>query len=414
MEFWNGKRVLITGISGFVGPYLARTLLERGAEVWGLFRPRADGRVPARVREMGLEGEVRLVVGDLRDLASLASALDEARPEVVFHLAAQSFVARSFRYPVETFEINTLGTANLLEAVRFKNPDIRVVFAGSSEEYGLVFHNETQLARAREKYGRIFPEPTRLPELPIREENPLRPMSPYAVSKVQGDYMMRNYFHSYRIPTIVSRAFNHEGAGRGPMFVTSQIANQVMRRVMGEQEEIRLGYVGAFRDWSHIQDVVEGYVAMAEKGEPGEVYNLGSARTNSVLTYLLWALEEVDWKVHELRTLRGDVRVEDPGREEMLERFGVAFAASRVDRMLLDGEVDFTLEQEGLRLVTEKGEVVVRFDPSRFRPAEVPILLTDARKARERLGWVPRKGLRDILRDQINFYLDPHRRFPPE
>lgn len=414
MGFWQGKRVLITGISGFVGPYLAQALLDRGAEVFGLFRPRADGRVPERVREMGLEGDVHLVVGDLRDLASLASALDESRPDVIFHLAAQSFVARSFRYPTETFELNTLGTAHLLEAVRFKNPEIRVVFAGSSEEYGLVFYDEAQLERARKKYGTVFPAPEHLPELPIREENPLRPMSPYAVSKVQGDFMMRNYFHSYGIPTIVSRAFNHEGAGRGPMFVTSQIANQVMRRIMGEQDEIRLGYVAAFRDWSHVLDVVEGYLAQAEHGEPGEVYNLGSRRTNSVLTYLLWALAEVGWTVHRLETLEGGIRIENPGETEVLDRFGFSFEASRVDRMILDGEVDFTLEHRGLRLETEKGEVIVRFDPSRFRPAEVPILLADPRKAERDLGWKPRRSLREVIRDQINYYLDPHRRFPPE
>ncbi len=413
MGFWQGKRVLITGISGFVGPYLAQALLERGAEVYGLCRPRADGRVPERIREMGLEEKVHLLAGDLRDLSSLASALDESRPEVVFHLAAQSSVARSFRYPSETFDLNTLGTAHLMEAVRFKNPEIQVVFSGSSEEYGLVFYDEAQVRRARERYGQVFPDPQHLPELPVRETNPLRPMSPYAVSKVQGDYMVRNYYHIYGIPVVVSRAFNHEGAGRGPMFVTSQIANQVMRRVLGEQEEIRLGYVGAFRDWSHVSDVVEGYLAMAERGTPGEVYNLGSGRTNSVLTYLLWALEEVGWRVHRLRALRGDLVIEDPGAVQSITRFGQTFEASRVDRMLLDGEVDFTLDMEGLVLETEKGTVVVRFDPRRFRPAEVPILLADIGKARETLGWAPRMGVRDILRDQLNFYLDARRRFIP-
>jgi GDPmannose 4,6-dehydratase len=113
---------------------------------------------------------------------------------------------------------NCAGTANLLEAIRLKDIDPAVVFAGTSEEYGLVISSEVQYERALEKYGSIFPEPERIPELPITEENPLRPMSPYAVSKVYGDYLMRDYYHSYGMKTVVSRGFNHEGAGRGAMF----------------------------------------------------------------------------------------------------------------------------------------------------------------------------------------------------
>ncbi len=412
MGFWNGTRVLITGVSGFAGSYLAEALVERGAEVYGLIRRRADGRLPINLRERGVVEEVHLLEGDLTDISSLATALDEARPHVVFHLAAQSFVARSFTHPIETFEINTQGTANLLEALRFKGLDARVVFAGSSEEYGLVLHNKQQLERARRKYGVISPEPTRLPEVPIREDNPLRPMSPYAVSKVHGDYMMRNYYHSYRMHTVVSRGFNHEGAGRGPMFVTSQIANQVMRLKMGEQEELRLGYVAAFRDWSHVRDIVEGYLTLAEKGTAGEVYNQGSGRTNSVLTYLLLALEAVDMPVQRLRSLKGDVVLEEPGRMREAEWFGLTFPVSRVDEMILRGEVDFTLDMEGLVLETPERPVTLRFDASRFRPAEVPILLADNRKIRA-LGWHPTRSLMDILRDQLNYYLDADHRFVP-
>ena len=179
---------------------------------------------------------------------------------------------------------------NLLEAVRVKDVDPVVVFAGSSEEYGLVLSSEEQYKKAIEKYGTIFPAPERMPEVPTTETNPLRPMSPYAVSKVYGDYLMRNYWYSYGIRTVISRAFNHEGAGRGNMFVTSVATSQVMRMKFGELDSITIGNVNAFRDWSHVDDIIEGYLILAEKGNYGVVYNQGSMRTNSVMSYLLMSL----------------------------------------------------------------------------------------------------------------------------
>ncbi len=154
-----------------------------------------------------------------------------------------------------------------MEAVRIKDAKPVVVFAGSSEEYGMVLSSEEQYRRAMEKYGTIFPLPERIPEVPISETNPLRPMSPYAVSKVYGDHLMRNYWYSYGIPTVISRAFNHEGAGRGNMFVTSVATNQVMKLKFGESDNITIGNVNAFRDWSHVDDIIAGYLLLAEKGK---------------------------------------------------------------------------------------------------------------------------------------------------
>jgi len=145
-------------------------------------------------------------------------------------------------------QINCIGTLNLLETVRIKDSDAVIVFAGSSEEYGLVISSEKQYERIKASGRTVFPEPEKIPELPIKETNPLRPMSPYAVSKVYGDHLFRNYYHSYGLKTIVSRAFNHEGAGRGKMFVTSNIALQVMKLKFGETDKIKIGNVNAFRD----------------------------------------------------------------------------------------------------------------------------------------------------------------------
>ncbi|HDN73474.1 MAG TPA: SDR family oxidoreductase, partial [Archaeoglobus sp.] len=398
---WRDKNVLITGISGFAGSYLAEALLKERANVYGLVRRRADGNKPKNLVDRGIVDEVRLIEGDLTDITSLANALDESEPDVIFHLAAQSFVPRSFTHPIETFEINTIGTVNLLEAVRIKDYDPVIVFAGSSEEYGLVISSEEQYERVKRKYSVIFPEPKEIPELPIKESNPLRPMSPYAVSKVHGEYIMRSFYHAYGMKTIVSRGFNHEGAGRGIMFVTSQITCQVMKLKFGEADKIVIGNVNTFRDWSHVKDIVRGYMLLAEKGRYGDVYNQGRMRTNSVLSYILLSLEEAGWKVERIESVNNGKVVSNPTELDNSEYFGLKFEKTKIDRMLLDGEIEFTLDDKGIIVHTDKGKVLVEFDPRRFRPAEVPILMCDNSKI-SKLGFTVRHSLRNIIRDQLN------------
>ncbi|MDD4653436.1 MAG: GDP-mannose 4,6-dehydratase, partial [Methanothrix sp.] len=198
MDITN-KNILITGISGFVGSRMARRLVGEGANVFGLLRRRADGKVPHNMSRLGLGDEVRLVEGDLESISSIGSAITACDPDIIFHLAAQSFVPRSFVDPNETMHSNCWGTSNLLEAIRIKDADPIVVFAGSSEEYGLVLSSEEQYKKALQKYGTVFPAPEHIPEVPTSETNPLRPMSPYAVSKVYGDFLMRNYWYSYGV-----------------------------------------------------------------------------------------------------------------------------------------------------------------------------------------------------------------------
>lgn len=406
--FWDNKRVFITGVSGFVGSHLARHLLEHGARVYGLVRRRADGGISRNLEYLNVEKEVELLEGDVRDISSLAFALDASRPEVVFHLAAQSFVPRSFSHPWETMDINFHGTVNLLEAVRSKGLDSTIVFAGSSEEYGLAIVSQNQYEQVLKRYGTVFPEPVRIPELPINELNPLRPVSPYAVSKVSAEFAMRNYQGAYGLRTIVSRAFNHEGAGRGKMFVTSAITSQVMKLRRGEVDKVIIGNVNAFRDWSHVADIVNGYCLLAEKGKPGEVYVQGSQRTNSVLSYLLLALECAGYKVNRLQTLRGKKVVEEPVSPDNAQIFGLQFEKTKVDRLLLEGMLTFDVTDGGILIETEKGRVTVEFDPGRFRPAEVPVLLSDTSKI-SKLGFKVHHSLKDIINDQLNYYLDPSR-----
>ena len=402
----KNKNIFITGISGFVGSHLAKYLLDQGSRVSGLVRRRADGAIPQNLKYLGVEKVISLLEGDVRDISSIAIALDQAKPDAIFHLAAQSFIPRSFSCPGETMEINCLGTANLLEAVRSKGLDPVIVFAGSSEEYGLTFFSDSQYQRAISKYGVIFPPPVSIPELPITEVNPLRPMSPYAVSKVYADYLVRNYHTCFGLKTIVSRGFNQEGVGRGKMFVTSAIAHQVMQLKRGEIDKIVIGNVNAFRDWSHVGDIVKGYCLLAEKGRYGDVYNQGSQRTNSVLSYLLLSLECASYNIDRITTIRGKKTVENPTELDSSEMFGLCFEKTRIDRRMLEGKLEFQLSDVGIIAVTDKGKIIIEFDKERIRPAEVPILLTSTTKI-QKLGFRTSHTLRDIINDQLNYFSDP-------
>lgn len=401
---WTDKNILITGISGFIGSHLSKYLLDQGANVYGLAVRRADGSVPKNLIDMGVAQEVDLIEGNLIDISSLGMALDKSGPEVVFHLAAQSFIPQSFSHPIETAQTNCMGTANLLEAIRMKDLDPTIVFAGTSEEYGLVISSKKQYKQALEKYETIFPEPNKIPELPISEKNPLRPMSPYAVSKVYGDYLMRNYYHSYGTKTVVSRGFNTEGTGRGIMFVTSVITNQVMKLKLGETNKIMIGNINAFRDWSHVLDVVKGYCLLAEKGKRGDVYNQGSQRTNSVLSYILLSLDQVGYHPEKIETLRNDKSVENPIEKDNSKVFDKDFEKTKVDLKILKNDIEFQLEDGGIIVHTDKGEVKIEFDSKRFRPAEVPILMAETKKI-QKIGFKVEYKLDDIIKDQLNYFL---------
>jgi GDPmannose 4,6-dehydratase len=404
----KNKKVFITGISGFVGSNMAKHLLDEGANVFGLFRKRADGSTPQNIKYLGIENAIELLEGDIRDISSVASALDRSQPDIVFHFAAQSFVPRSFCSPNEAMDVNCLGTGNLLEAIRSKELNPVIVYAGSSEEYGLAFVSDSQYRNALKKYGAIFPPPAVIPELPITETNPLRPMSPYAVSKVYGDYLMRNYHTCYGLKTVISRSFNNEGAGRGKMFVTSTITRQVMQHKRGEIDKIVIGNVNAFRDWSHVNDIIKGYCLLAQKGKYGDVYNQGSQRTNSILSYILLSLECAGYKVDKIQTIKGDKVIDNPNAINDSEIFGLRFEKTKIDKLMLEDKLEFQPADLGIVAITNKGKVTIEFDAEKFRPAEVPWLLTKTAKIQE-LGFKINHSLRDIINDQLNYYLDPTR-----
>src|SRR5689334_19782498 len=253
-------RILITGMTGFVGSHFADFALERGLEVYGSCRWRSKTENIDHLRD-----RVHLIECDLRDLSSVQNLIATARPDFVVHLAAQSYVAASWHTPVETLNTNITSQMNLLEAIRLRAAaPPRFLVIGSSEEYGLV----------------------RADELPIKETNALRPLSPYAVSKVTQDVMGYQYFMSHGLPIMRARAFNHEGPRRGDVFVTSSFARQIVEMEVGRREPVlHVGNLTVQRDYTDVRDIVRGYWRLLEDGEPGEVYNLCSGRA--------WAIEMV-------------------------------------------------------------------------------------------------------------------------
>lgn len=252
------KRVLITGITGMVGSHLAEYILENHPEyeVHGLVRWRSPMENIQNIRS-----RVQLHQGELRDLHSLVSLLRRVRPERIYHLAAQSYVTTSFEAPADTLHTNVIGTTNLLDAVRLTDIDPLIHICSSSEVYGQVTSDE----------------------VPIREDNPLRPASPYAVSKVGEDMIALQYFLSYKMRTIRTRMFTHTGPRRGDVFAESAFAKQIAEIEANlRPNPMLVGNLDSVRTFLDVRDAVQAYWILLERGKPGEVYNIGGARTLTV------------------------------------------------------------------------------------------------------------------------------------
>lgn len=312
--------VLITGITGFVGSYLAEFLLKEvpQAQVFGTIRWRS------RTENLeSLNGKIKLIECDLKDYSSVKSALEQSWPEQIFHLAAQSFVVTSFHAPADTLSTNITSQLNIFEAVRALGISPMIHIAGSSEEYGLVRENE----------------------LPITEDNPLRPLSPYAVSKVTQDLLAYQYFQSYKLPVVRTRAFNHSGPRRGHVFVESNFSKQVAEMEKGLRPPVlKVGNLSAVRDYTDVRDMVKAYCFAVQKGDPGEVYNIAS---------------------------------------------GKGYAVRQIVEMLKDlTQVNITIEE----------------DPSRMRPSDVPVLIGDSTKFRKKTGWKPEIPFEKTLKDILGYW----------
>jgi len=247
---------LITGITGQDGSYLAKLLLERGYEVHGLFARRTADTL-WRLRYLGIEREVRLVDGDLTDVASLVRAMETTRAHEVYNLAAQSFVATSWQQPLLTGQVTGLAVTAVLEAIRIVNPKARFYQASSSEMFGKVHE-------------------------PVQDENTrFHPRSPYGVSKLYGHWISVNYRESFGIHASCGILFNHESPLRGLEFVTRKVTDGVARIKLGKERELRLGNIDAKRDWGFAGDYVLAMHLMLQQATPDD-YVVATGRTTTV------------------------------------------------------------------------------------------------------------------------------------
>ncbi|MFC1559536.1 GDP-mannose 4,6-dehydratase [Candidatus Margulisiibacteriota bacterium] len=311
-------KALITGVTGFVGSHLAELLLEKKAQVSATYRWRSRMENIEAFRD-----KIELHECDIRDAVAVRSLIDKVKPDHIYHLAAQSFVGASWVAPAETLSTNIMGELNLFEAVKAAGINPRILVAGSSEEYGLVKKDE----------------------VPVSEDNPLRPLSPYAVSKVTQDFLGYQYFKSYGIPIIRTRAFNHTGPRRGDVFVCSNFAKQI---VMMEKKMMKpvlvVGNLKAKRDFTDVRDMIRAYWLAINKCDAGDVYNIASGNSISI--------------------------------KELIDIF--------------------------IRISGVKFEV--KSDPQKMRPSDVEILQGDSSKFRKKTGWKPEIPFEQTLKDLLDYW----------
>jgi GDPmannose 4,6-dehydratase len=333
------KKALITGIRGQDGAYLAKLLLEKGYEVWGADRRSGEGS-SWRLKELGIEGDVKIVYMDLLELTNIKRTIEKIMPDEVYNLAAQSFVQASFDMPILTADIDAMGVLRILEILRAIKPDAKFYQASSSEMFGKV------------------------QQIPQKEKTPFHPRSPYAVSKLFGHWITVNYRESYGMFACSGILFNHESPLRGIEFVTRKITYGVARIKYGLQDKIVLGNLESKRDWGYAPEYVEGMWMMLQQKEPDD-YVLATGETHTI--------------------------------KEFAQR---AFQAAGFE-IVWEGE---GLNTKGLD--KKSGKVLVEVSKDFYRPAEVDILIGDASKARQKLGWYPKIKFEKLVEIMVKADLD--------
>ena len=313
-------RVLITGITGFVGSHLADYILQNRTDVslFGIKRWRSP-----KDNIKNILDKISLFDCDLRDLKSMISAIEEIKPDKIFHLAAQSYVPVSYVAPCDTIETNVLGTINLLEAVRIAGIEPLIHVCSSSEVYGQVDEKD----------------------IPITEDCPFRPVSPYGVSKVGEDMVAYQYYIAYKLKTIRTRMFTHTGPRRGEVFVVSAFAKQIAKIEKGLQKPtMRVGNLNSVRTFADVRDTVKAYWLLLEKCPPGEVYNIGGNRSMKV--------------------------------GEMLD----------------------------LMLSFTKAKPRIECDPKLIRPADVTLQIPNIEKFQKATGWKPEIPFEKTVEDSLSYW----------
>ncbi|MBV9997027.1 MAG: GDP-mannose 4,6-dehydratase [Caulobacteraceae bacterium] len=337
----DGKVALVTGVTGQDGAYLAELLLSKGYTVHGVKRRSSSfntGRIEHLYQDPHTpDPRLMLHYGDMTDSTNLIRIVQQAQPDEIYNLAAQSHVQVSFETPEYTANADALGTLRLLEAVRILGLERKTRFyqASTSELYG-----DAQV-------------------IPQNETTPFRPQSPYGAAKLYAYWIVVNYRKSYGLHASNGILFNHESPVRGETFVTRKISRAVAAISTGLQEKLYLGNLDARRDWGHAREYVEGMWRMLQQPEPDD-YVLATGETVSVRDFVTTAFAEVN--------------------------VALAWRGGGVG-------------EQGVCAKT--GKVLVEVDPRYFRPAEVDVLIGDASKAREKLGWAAKIGWRALCSEMV-------------
>ncbi len=299
-------KVLITGSSGFIGSHLAVEFEENGYEV-----VRCD-----------LKGPDDTIVMDIMNQDMIQRVLEEYKPDLLINMAGQADVGLSWKKPQMTVELNMVGLVNILEAVKAVNPDTRVLVAGSSDEYGRLKENGTN----------------------VTEDTPVRPVTPYAISKFAQELFAQLYVNSYNMDICIIRLFNLGGAGQIKGYIISDFASGIAEIEAGKKEYMSVGNLASARDFTHVKDACKAIRLVAAKGHTGEIYNITSG-----ITYTA---------------------------QEVLDKL-VAMAKTRID---------------------------IRHDPSKMRPSDTPVVCGNHEKLTAHTGWMPERKLDEILADALDYW----------
>ena len=315
--------ILITGITGFVGSHIADFCLEKGFNIFGLKRYHLSNTKNI----LHIEDKVTWFDCDMMDIKPIIGALKDCQPDIIFHMAAQSFVSPSWDHPHLYMDANYKMTVNLLEACLASDINPKILIPGSGEEFGEIYEKE----------------------LPITESTTMRPVNPYAVTKVAQDLISYVYYRTYGLNVIRIRAFNHEGPRREKVFGIPWYAYQIARIELGFQEPVlQVGHIDDKRNFTHVHDMVRAYWLATQKCTPGELYLIGSTREEDIATF----------------------------------------------RQALES------------LISESSvpDITYQTNPKYVRPTQVPFLICDTSKFAKLTGWQPRLGLKAILSDTLDYW----------
>ena len=346
----NTKKALITGLTGQDGSYLAEFLIKKGYEVHGIKRRSSSintNRIDHIYDDSKYKDSFFIHYGDLTDSLALNNLIANEKPDEIYNLAAQSHVAVSFEVPEYTANVDALGTLRILESVRQNN---------------LINHTRIYQASTSELYGKVQ-------EIPQNEETPFYPRSPYAVAKLYGYWITKNYREAYDMFAVNGILFNHESPRRGETFVTRKITRGITSIFKGHAQDLVMGNLSSLRDWGHAKDYVEMQWLMLQQEKPVDMV-ISTGKQYSVREFITWSCDYLG--------------------------IGIEFSGDGVD------EIGTVTEVKNPNCKAQVGQVIVRVNKKYYRPTEVDTLLGDSSLAKQILGWEPKISAKEMCHEMID------------